>query len=174
MFLAFLICDPNWLFAKPIAFALAKSFAIWPSFKIVSFLEYLLFFSSVFFQKTTLMLLFNSFSQFFIFLIFDPNWPFCKDYSLCIGYSLCKTADFKIVSFLEYLVFFRVFFCTKQLLRYCWIVIRMFFIFFTPVYHFAKTTTFAWHIYIWPLQDDQFSKLSHFLNIWCFFEWFFA
>ena len=29
------------------------------------------------------------------FLICDPNTPFCKGYSLCIGYSLGKTAHFQ-------------------------------------------------------------------------------
>ena len=33
--------------------------------------------------------------MFLAFLIFDPNWPFCKGYSLCMGYSLCKMADFQ-------------------------------------------------------------------------------
>ena len=33
--------------------------------------------------------------MFFAFLIFDPNLPFCKGYSLCMDYSLCKMAAFQ-------------------------------------------------------------------------------
>ena len=35
------------------------------------------------------------FRMFLAFLIFDPNWPFCKGYRLCMGYSLCKMVDFQ-------------------------------------------------------------------------------
>ena len=41
--------------AKAIAFAWAIAFARWPIFKIVSFLEYLVFFSSGFLHRTTLI-----------------------------------------------------------------------------------------------------------------------
>ena len=49
VFLAFLIFTKTDHFAKAIiAFALAIAFARWPSFKMVSFLEYLVFFRAVF------------------------------------------------------------------------------------------------------------------------------
>ena len=35
------------------------------------------------------------FPMFLAFLIFDPNWPFCKGYSLCIGDSFGRLADFQ-------------------------------------------------------------------------------
>ena len=49
------------------------------------------------------------FDMFFGILIFDPKSKFC------MGYSLCMMADFKMISFLEYLMFFRGVFCTEQL-----------------------------------------------------------
>ena len=35
------------------------------------------------------------FRMFMAFLIFDPSWPFCKNYCLCVGFSLCKMNDFQ-------------------------------------------------------------------------------
>ena len=49
------------------------------------------------------------FDMFFGILIFDPEFKFCS----C--YRLCMMADFQMVSFLEYLVFFGAVFCTEQL-----------------------------------------------------------
>ena len=43
------------------------------------------------------------------FFPFDPNWPFCK------GYSLCVVAIFKMFSFFENLVFFGADFDTHHL-----------------------------------------------------------
>ena len=47
----------------------------------------------------------KDFGIFFGILIFDPKS------GVCMGYSLCMMADFKMVSFLEYLVFFAAVFC---------------------------------------------------------------
>ena len=44
------------------------------------------------------------------------------------------------------------------------------FLIFNQTDHFAKTK--ALHG-LKPLQDGRFLRLSHFSNIWCFFEWFF-
>ena len=63
--------------------------------KIVSFLEYLLFFRAVFCTEQLQYSYRIVFLMFLAFLIFDRNGPFCKGYSLCMGYSLCKMADFK-------------------------------------------------------------------------------
>ena len=57
MFLAFLIFNQTDHFAKTIGFAWAKVFARWPIFKIVSFLQYLVFFRAVFFSQKALILL---------------------------------------------------------------------------------------------------------------------
>ena len=48
MFLAFLTLTKTEHFAKAIAFVWAIAFARWLSFKIVSFLEYLVIFAAVF------------------------------------------------------------------------------------------------------------------------------
>ena len=77
---------------------------------MVSFLEYLVFFRAVFCNEQLEMICRNDCDMFFGILIFDPKCEFC------MGYSLCMMADiFKMVSFLEYLVFFRAVFCTEQL-----------------------------------------------------------
>ena len=81
--------------AKAIGFAWAITFARLPIFKIVSFLEYLVFFRTVFCTEQIYCSCTMVFGMFLAFLIFDPNWPFCKGYSLCMGYSLCKMADFQ-------------------------------------------------------------------------------
>ena len=92
-------------FAKPIA--LPK----WPIFKIVLFLEYLVFFGAVFCTELLYCALRIDFCMFFGILIFDPNEHFAKPI------ALPKWPIFKIVLFLEYLVFFGAVFCTELL--YC-------------------------------------------------------
>ena len=91
-------------------------------------------------------------------LIFDPNWPFCP------GYSLCTMADFQ-----------------NRLIS------RIFGVFSSGFLH---RTTLMWlknrssHVFLnfnfWPKftilprHNDQFSKSSHFSNIWCSLTQFFA
>ena len=96
MFLAFLIFDPNWPFCKGYSLFMGYS-----PCKMADFQKYIIspifgVFSRRFLHRTTLLLLLNCFSHVLRFLIFDPNWPFCKGYSLCMGYSTCKMADFQI------------------------------------------------------------------------------
>ena len=88
--------------------AFAWAIARWPIFKIVSFLEYLVFFAAVFCTEQLRCAYRYVFRMFLDVLNFDPNLSFFK------GYSLCKMAVFKILSFLEYLVFFAESFCTEQ------------------------------------------------------------
>ena len=70
-------------------FAKAIVFGWWLIFKIVSFLEYLVFSQAVFLHRTTLIWLKNRFLHFFLILIFDPNSLFSK------GYSLWLMVDFQ-------------------------------------------------------------------------------
>ena len=73
----------------------------WPIFKIVLFLEYLVFFGAVFCTELLCCARRIDFFMFFGILIFAlPKWPI-----------------FKIVLFLQYLVFFGAVFCTELL--YC-------------------------------------------------------
>ena len=67
MFFGILIFDPNEHFAKPIA--LPK----WPIFKIVLFLEYLVFFGAVFCTELLYCARRIDFCMFFGILIFDPK-----------------------------------------------------------------------------------------------------
>ena len=70
-------------------FAKAIDFAWWPTFKIVSFLEYLVFFQAVFCTELLKITSRMDFDMFFGILNFDPKWRFCK------GYRLCTMADFQ-------------------------------------------------------------------------------
>ena len=89
MFLAFLIFDPNWPFCK--GYSLKRC----PIFKIVLFLEYLVFFRAVFCTEQLQCYCRMVFRMLLRYLNFDPNWPFCKGYTLCMGYSLSEMADFQ-------------------------------------------------------------------------------
>ena len=77
------------------AFPWAIAFARRPIFKIVSFLEYLVFFRALFFGEQLYHSCRMVFRMFLAFLIFDPTCPFCKRYGLGMDYSLCKIADFQ-------------------------------------------------------------------------------
>ena len=81
MFLAFLFFDPNWPFCKGYSLCIVAIFA---NFQNGLISQILAAFWSRFWHKTSLMCLQSLFSFFFAFLIFDPNWPFCKKSSLCI------------------------------------------------------------------------------------------
>ena len=70
-------------------FTWAIAFANWPIFKMVSFLEYLVFFRTVFCRKLLQCACRFDLCMFFGILIFDPNRQFC------MGYRLCKMADFQ-------------------------------------------------------------------------------
>ena len=76
-------------FAKATAFAWAIAFARWPILKMVSFLEYLVFFGAVFSQTNYNVVVESVFSCFLHFLILTQNDYFFK------GYSLCKMGDFQ-------------------------------------------------------------------------------
>ena len=82
-------------FAKAMVLAWAIAFARWPIFKIVSFLEYLCFFERFFVQNNSNVLLKWFFACFWNFEFLTQNEPFCKGDSLCMGYSLCKMANFQ-------------------------------------------------------------------------------
>ena len=70
-------------------FAKSIAFRRWPIFKMVSFLEYLVFFQAVFCTEQ-LSRAFRIVSRTFLAVWnCDSNWPFCQ------VYSLCKMADFQ-------------------------------------------------------------------------------
>ena len=82
-FFLILIFDPNWPFCKGYRLSFMADFQNRLICRIFGV------FWSGFLQRTTLTWLKNRFSRVFLILIFDPNWPFCK------GYSLCLMADFQ-------------------------------------------------------------------------------
>ena len=82
-------------FAKPIAFTWAIALVRWPIFKNVSFFQYLVFFRAAFCTKQLSCACRIAFRMFLAFLICQPNWPFCKAYSLYMGYNLGKMPDFQ-------------------------------------------------------------------------------
>ena len=84
----FLACFYTFLiFAQSEDFAKSIAFAWWPFlaiFKMLSFVEYCLFFRPVFCIQQ-LQCVLETFSLcFFAFVIFDPKWEFCKVYSPCL------------------------------------------------------------------------------------------
>ena len=81
-------------------FAWAIAFAWWPIFKMLSFLEYFVFFGAVFFTEQLYMISRMDFDMFFGVLIFEPKWGFC------MGYSLCMMADFQNALISRTFVFF--------------------------------------------------------------------
>ena len=93
MFLAFLIFDPNWPICK--GFARAIVFARWPIFQtcVISLIFNWYFLESFFGTEQLYCSYRMVFRMFFAFLSFDPNWRFCKRYSLCMVYSFCKVAN---------------------------------------------------------------------------------
>ena len=116
-------------------FAKAIAFAWWAIFKMVSFLEYILFFEAVFCREQLEMICRMDFDMFFGMLIFNPKWEFCKGYIAFACWVM-----FKMISFLEYLVFFEAVFCTEQLAMICRMDFDMFFeiLIFDPKWGFCK------------------------------------
>ena len=110
MLLAFLIFNQTDHFAKTIGFAWAKAFARWPIFKIVSFLQYLVFFEWFFPQNDsnlTVELFFPCFWHFYIFTLTDH---FTRTIAFAWAIAFARWPIFKIVPLFQYLVFFRSFF----------------------------------------------------------------
>ena len=104
------------------------------------------------------------FRMFFSFLICDPKSLFCNGCRLCMGYSLCKMADFQF-SLISLIcgVFFEPFFAQNNFN----VLVEWFFAsfwhlkFLTPTDHFAKAIAFA----RWPI-----FKLVSFLEYVVFFS----
>ena len=96
--------------------------------------------------------------MFFLILIFDPNWPFCR------GYSLCTMTDFQNRLMSRIFGVFSGGFLHRTTLM--WLKNRSSHVFLN--FNFWPKLT------ILPRHDEWFSKSSHFSNIWCFLLRFFA
>ena len=169
MFLAFLIFDPNWPFCKAIAFGWAIAFARWPILKIFFFLKSWVLFAR-FFYRTTKIFCRMDFCMFLAFLIFGPNWPFCKAIAFGWAIAFARWPILKIFSFLESWVFFARFsYRTTKI--FCRMVFRMFlaFLIFDPNWPFCKAIAFGWALAFarWPIL-----KIFSFLESWVFFARF--
>ena len=95
------------------AFAWAIAFARWPIFKMVSFLEYLVFFLERFFaQNNSNVLVESFFAGFWDFQFLMQTYHFAK------AIAFARWPIFKMVSFLKYLVFFGVVFLYRTTLMF--------------------------------------------------------
>ena len=109
-------------FAKAIAHAKAIEFPRWLIFNIVSFLEYLVFFENilVFFEQFFAQNYSNVNTEWISkclreFKILAQIECFAKAIAHAKNIDFARWPIFNIVSFLEYLVFFRAVFCTELL-----------------------------------------------------------
>ena len=112
--------------------------------------------------------------MFLRFLNLRPDWQFCKSYSLCMGCSLCKMADFQNRLISRILGVFSSGYLHRTTLMFlqngCSHVFEIF--------KFAPGLAILQGLQplhgLQPLQDNRFSKSSYFSNIWFFCERFFA
>ena len=95
MFLAFLTLDPNRPFSKGYSLCMGYSLCNIADFQNCRISRIFFFYLAVFCTAQLLCSCRTVLSMFLAFLIFDPNRPICKGYSLCMGYSLCNMADFQ-------------------------------------------------------------------------------
>ena len=108
--------------------------------------------------------------MFLEFLICEPNSPFCKAYSLYMGYSLGKMADFQKRLLCPIFGVFSSGFLRRTTLM--WLNNRFSHL-FSIFDLWAKLTILQslYSLYMgYSLGKMADSKTSHFSNIWCFFE----
>ena len=91
-------------------------------------------------------------------LIFDPNWPFCRRYSLRTMADLQNRLMSRIFGVLSSGFLHRT--------TLMWLKNRSSHVFLN--FNFWPKLTIS------PRHDGRFSKLSYFSNIWCFLKWLFA
>ena len=153
-------------------FAKAIAFAWWSIFKMVWYLEYLVFFGAVFCTQQLELLCRMDFNMFFGILVFDPKWWFCK------GYSLCMMADFQngLIPWI-FSVFLAVF-CAQQLEMICRMDFDMFFgiLIFDPKWWFCKGYSLCMMAdfingVIFRIHSFFFEQFFAHNNSKCFVEW---
>ena len=152
-------------FAKSIAFAWWPFLAI---LKMLSFFQYQLFFRAVFCIEQLQCVVETVLACFYAFLIFEQKWRFCKVYSLCLV---------AIFGYFQSALIFPILavFSSRFLHRTTAMCCRNVFSMFLCIFNFWAKVTILQSLqlllggHFWP-----FSKCSHFSNISCFFELFFA
>ena len=137
-------------------FEWAIAFAWSPIFKMVSFLEYLVFFGALFRTEQLEMICRMDFDTFFRILIFDLTWEFSMGYIAFVWWPI-----FKIVSFLEYLLFFWPLFGSEQLLMIC----RMDFDMFIGISIFYLKLRLCKGYFLCMMADFQNGLISRILNV---------
>ena len=137
-------------------FAKAIAFAWWSIFRMVWFLEYLVFSRAVFCTEQLQMTCRMDFDMFCRNLIFDTKWRFCK------GYSLCMMADFQnvLISWI-FSFFFWAAFCREQLKMICRMDFDMSigFLFFDPKWGFCKGYS------LWMMAESQNALISRIFSV---------
>ena len=138
-------------------FAWAIDLPKWSIFKMASFLEFWLFFPAVFCTEQLNCSCRFIFGIFLEKKFFDPNCLFC------MGYRLTKMVDFQngLISRIS-AVFFQRFFAQNNLI----VLVDLFSAYFRRKKFLTQTAHFAW--------TRNLPKWSHFSNIGCFFQRFFA
>ena len=128
----------------------------WPNFKMLSFLEYFVFFRAVFCTEQLYMICRMDFDMFFGILIFDQKWGFCK------GYSLCMMADFQNALISRIFLVFSSSFLHRPTLNDLWNGFwHIFWNFnFDKSQDFSKAIAFAW----WPI-FKMLSFLEHMILV---------
>ena len=154
---------PFEFFTQTDHFAKCIAFARWPIFKMVSLLQYLVFFA----QKNSNVLVESFFKLFWPFEVLTQTDHFAK------SIAFARWPIFKIVSFRQYLVFFLHRFFPQNNSN---VLVDRFSHVFGHLNFWPKLTILQSAFARWPLplQDGRFLKWSHFSNIWCFFQRFFA
>ena len=144
--------------AQTAHFAWAIDFPKWSILKVVSFLEYRLFFPAVFCTEQlncSCRFIFGIFSE---KKIFDPNCPFC------MGYSLTKIVDLESGLISRILAIFSIcFFAENNLIG----LVDSFSASFCRKKFFTQTAHFAWAK---DLPEWSIFKMVSFLEYWLFFQ----
>ena len=121
-------------FAKSIAFVSWPFLAV---FKMLWFFEYFLFFERFFCIEQLQRVVETFLASFFAFLVFDPNWRFCKFYSLWL---VAIFGNFQNAVTFRILAFFGAIFRIEQLQRVVDMFLACFYTFliFDPKWRFCK------------------------------------
>ena len=165
MLFAILIFDPDWPLCKGYSLCIVAIFA---NFQNGLISQILVAFWSRFLHKKSLMACRVFYRMFLAFLIFDSKWPFCKRYSLCsvaIFGNFQNGLIFRILS-----VFWSRFFAWDN----CIYFYSRFLYAFRNFNFGPKLTTLQRPQRLHSGRFCQFQKWSHFSNISCFLEPFFA
>ena len=113
--------------------------------------------------------------MFLAILIFDLNWTFFKGYSHCMGYRLCKVADFKnrlISRIFDFVSSGFLHGTTLVFLYNHFAQVLLAILIFDPNWPFCKGFSLCMGYSLCKMAES--SKSFYFSNIWCLFQRFFV